>query len=41
MTDRFPRAARQLGKHLRRRQDLLAKLAAIRVRIALWRARQR
>ena len=35
-TDRFRRAARQLGKRLRRRQGRLADLAAIRVRLALW-----
>lgn len=34
--DRFRRAARQLGKHLRRRQPRLADLAALRVRVALW-----
>lgn len=34
--DRFRRAARQLGKSLRRRQPRLASLAATRVRLALW-----
>lgn len=33
---RFNRAARQLGKRLRRRQPHLAQLASARVRLALW-----
>lgn len=33
---RFTRAARQLGKRLRRRQPHLAQLASARVRLALW-----
>ena len=35
-TDRFRRAAIQMGKRLRRRQPHLAALAATRVRLALW-----